>query len=419
MWVFVHLADSDVTSPTCHPHSASVRGLVLKKTTIHHVHCVPNLCRRSLTYFKNLGIEMTSIATLTYETPWQANGLTWGTRTDKPFRFAVGSFIHEYNNAVEIVQQKAGELVCRGTFAHAYPPTKIMFAPASHVGKDLLISTADYLRIWDITDVPEGTGVTESAHTENAETDGSKIDSELRKRETIDSKITMSRVFDFGKPNDFCSPVTACDWNVDNPAIVGCCSIDTTVTIWDIQQEKHTVQLIAHDKDVFDIAFAQGSHTFASCGADGAVRIFDLREMEHCTIVYESPQFTPLRVAWSFTNPACICTFGVNDNEAILLDTRFPGTPVGCLTDGHSSSINSISWASHSSHISTAGEDSVVNIWDLESLLSDVKDGGSKGSPRRMLTYDAPQPVNSVSWSPTDPEYVGISTGKGAQVLHI
>ena len=43
-------------------------------------------------------------------------------------------------------------------------------------------------------------------------------------------------------------------------------------------------QLIAHDKEVYDIAFAQGKNVFASVGADGSVRLFDLRNLEHSTI---------------------------------------------------------------------------------------------------------------------------------------
>ena len=39
-------------------------------------------------------------------------------------------------------------------------------------------------------------------------------------------------------------------------------------------------QLIAHDKEVYDIAFSKaggGRDMFASVGADGSVRMFDLR----------------------------------------------------------------------------------------------------------------------------------------------
>lgn len=38
-------------------------------------------------------------------------------------------------------------------------------------------------------------------------------------------------------------------------------------------------QLIAHDKEVYDIAFARGPEIFASVGADGSVRLFDLRSV--------------------------------------------------------------------------------------------------------------------------------------------
>lgn len=66
---------------------------------------------------------------------------------------------------------------------------------------------------------------------------------------------------------------------------------------------KHTIsppQLIAHDKEVYDIAWG-GVGVFASVSADGSVRVFDLRDKEHSTIIYESPQpDTPLlRLAWN------------------------------------------------------------------------------------------------------------------------
>ncbi|CAN7070531.1 unnamed protein product [Brassica oleracea var. botrytis] len=46
-------------------------------------------------------------------------------------------------------------------------------------------------------------------------------------------------------------------------------------------------QLIAHDKEVLDIAWG-GVGVFASVSADGSVRVFYLRDKEHSTIIYES-----------------------------------------------------------------------------------------------------------------------------------
>lgn len=42
-------------------------------------------------------------------------------------------------------------------------------------------------------------------------------------------------------------------------------------------------QLIAHDKEVYDIAWG-GVGVFASVSADGSVRVFDLRWAPHCPV---------------------------------------------------------------------------------------------------------------------------------------
>jgi WD40 repeat protein len=70
-----------------------------------------------------------------------------------------------------------------------------------------------------------------------------------------------------------------------DPNIVGTSSIDTTCTIWDLSQRKVKIQLIAHDKEVYDIAWARSKDIFATVGADGSLRMFDLRSMEHSTIM--------------------------------------------------------------------------------------------------------------------------------------
>ena len=66
------------------------------------------------------------------------------------------------------------------------------------------------------------------------------------------------------------------DWNEDDLNKIGTSSIDTTCTIWDIEKECVDTQLIAHDREVYDIAWG-GAGVFASVSADGSVRVFDLR----------------------------------------------------------------------------------------------------------------------------------------------
>ena len=55
---------------------------------------------------------------------------------------------------------------------------------------------------------------------------------------------------------------------------------------------------------------------FASVGADGSVRMFDLRHLEHSTIIYEDPQHHPLlRLAWNKQDPNYLATMAMDALE--------------------------------------------------------------------------------------------------------
>lgn len=104
--------------------------------------------------------------------------------------------------------------------------------------------------------------------------------------------------------------------------------------------------------------------------------MFDLRHLEHSTIIYEDPQHSPLlRLAWNKQDPNYLATVAmdaceVNNNfklnlyikpinllclKVIILDVRVPCTPVARLNN-HRACVNGIAWAPHSScHICTAG----------------------------------------------------------------
>ena len=184
-----------------------------------------------------------------YLAPHPVYGLGWSARTDKPFRLAVGSFIEEYTNKVEIIQLKKTEadekFVVTGTFDHPYPTTKIMWLPKPEIGeKDILATTGDYLRIWEV--------------------DG-------------EDKVRQSSLLNNSKNSEYCAPLTSFDWNETDRNMIVTSSIDTTCTIWDIEKGVAKTQLIAHDKEVYDVAFTRGKDIFGSVGADGSVRMFDLR----------------------------------------------------------------------------------------------------------------------------------------------
>ena len=85
-------------------------------------------------------------------------------------------------------------------------------------------------------------------------------------------------------------------------------------------------QLIAHEKPVHDIAFARignGRDQFGTAGADGSLRLFDLRSLQHSTILYEDGEKRPLnRIAWNKIDAMKVATVAHESNEVVVLDVR-------------------------------------------------------------------------------------------------
>ncbi len=66
-----------------------------------------------------------------YLAPWTVYAMNWSVRKDKRFRIAIGSFIEDYRNKVQVIQldEDRGDFVMRASFEHPYPPTKMMWVP--------------------------------------------------------------------------------------------------------------------------------------------------------------------------------------------------------------------------------------------------------------------------------------------------
>ena len=217
----------------------------------------------------------------TYKAPWPIFSLSWSRRHDptSQFRLAIGSYLEQYSNVVSIIKKNPTSdsneaLYQAAEFDHPYPCTKIMWSPETRQGsRDLLATTGDYLRIWNINDDGSGRGML---------------------------NVKREALLNNNKSSEYCAPLTSFDWNETDPSMIGTSSIDTTCTIWDVNTQQARTQLIAHDREVFDLAFARGKDVFASVGADGSVRMFDLRSLVNSTIIYESPELEPLlRLEWN------------------------------------------------------------------------------------------------------------------------
>lgn len=196
-------------------------------------------------------------------------------------------------------------------------------------------------------------------------------------------RTRLLKLLNNNKHSEFCAPLTSFDWNDADARRLGTASIDTTCTIWDVERGVVDTQLIAHDREVFDIAWG-GVGVFASVSADGSVRVFDLRDKEHSTIIYESPtpDNTPLlRLAWNRQDPRYMACLAFDSSSVAVLDIRFPAAPVASLAR-HAAPANALAWAPHSScHLCTAGDDAQALIWDLSAMArpASVVAGGSAG----------------------------------------
>ncbi|KAI8479558.1 DDB1- and CUL4-associated factor 7-like isoform X1 [Branchiostoma floridae] len=357
-----------------------------------------------------------------YEAPWTLYAANWSQRPDRRFRLAVGSFLEEYNNKVQVISldESAQELKASSMFDHPYPCTKIMWIPDNKgIFPDLLATSGDYLRVW----------------------------------RAGEPDTRLECLLNNNKNSDFCAPLTSFDWNEVDPNLIGTSSIDTTCTIWGLETGQvlgrcnlvsgHVkTQLIAHDKEVYDIAFSRaggGRDMFASVGADGSVRMFDLRHLEHSTIIYEDPQHHPLlRLCWNKQDPNYLATMAMDGMDVIILDVRVPCTPVARLSN-HRACVNGIAWAPHSScHICTADNDRQARIWhtqqtaravgnpnrayragdDHQALIWDIQQ-----MPRAIedpiLAYTAEGEINQVQWSSSQPDWIAICYNRCLEILRV
>ena len=243
-----------------------------------------------------------------------------------------------------VVNEQTGQFESKPnlTFKHDYPATKIMFIPDKECNHpDILATCGDYLRLWKIGEEE----VTLQKMLNNVS---------MGSGDYLDSFIGVSDKSYYGvkqtKNSEFCAPLTSFDWNEADPKQLGTSSIDTTCTIWDIEVKgdrlrlrlsplglfvlyivlcisrsragatglltTHLIpvllschetslhqrgvvdtQLIAHDKEVYDIAWG-GQGVFASVSADGSVRVFDLRYIPHSGY-FTCRHYCALPAAWA------------------------------------------------------------------------------------------------------------------------
>ncbi|KZT59536.1 WD40 repeat-like protein, partial [Calocera cornea HHB12733] len=386
------------------------------------------------------------------------------TKASQTHRLALGSFLESSHNVIQIIgassdtlddyypsssssssaaasaaesgyftqqqqqqpQQPQQDFQILAEASHGYPATKLLWEPAGangHAWKfkprleaELLATSGEVLKIWE-----------------------------------FDAQGGARRGGGYAKGNNVPAPLTSFAWNAISPSLIVTSSIDTTCTVWDITSNSAITQLIAHDKDVYDVAWLPHStDSFVSVGADGSLRAFDLRSLEHSTILYESPArdapgpddmvTTPAtltgassgraapplaRVVFSPTDSNYIAMFHLDSNKVTIIDMRTPGRPLAELV-AHQGNVNAIGWGQCEAMIASAGA-----FRPFPSLLFCTL--GRSPPPRRevrdpVLAYTSPGEINSLAWSfpmvggiwgQTPVEWIAVTEGRTMRALRV
>jgi len=290
---------------------------------------------------------------------------------------------------LQIVQlnEESGNLEPVATAEHSFPATKVMFLPEedeeSRLKGDLFASTGTALHVWKLED------------------------KEVKLVTSLRSETSQA-------------PLTAFDWSVWQKHKMGVSAVDTTIAIWNVEREKMESRLIAHDKAVYDFVFLQSSNLFASVGADGSMRVFDMRNLERCTVVYQAESSSALlRLSenkFSLNQFAAIAT---DTPGVILLDIRRPNHPLAMLTTQDTGCVNHITWAPHSRHHILCGtEDGEGLIWDVQKVRSREAETAENTTPK-PYAYQCTSEVFQVQWPRAMPDYVALSMATKLEVLRV
>jgi WD repeat-containing protein 68 len=301
----------------------------------------------------------------------------------------VGSFQESEVNHIQLVDlnedSKRFEVVSE--IEHVFPSPKLMFRPPGTDGSDLLASVSTTLNLMTVAD------------------------GKLK----LQAKLQNTRTLGPGKEGH-APPLTSFDWSSVDQNKIGVSSVDSTCTIWNIEKQKIETQLIAHDKAVHDMVFHTHSFLFASVGADGSVRLFDQRNLDHSTIIYENPSSAPLlRLAWNKINTQHLVCTAMDTPGVVLIDIRRPSVALSALTQC-GSCVNSIMWAPHSkNHILCGTDDGFGFIWDVQG----VPKGKDEVKAEPVHWHDCDQEVFQVQWPSAAPDHVALGMSNHFDIVKI
>ena len=257
-----------------------------------------------------------------------------------------------------------------------FPVSSLLFSPHEE-NKNLLISTSDILSVYSY------------------------------EQEQLNLQVAFR-----SKTKNYNGPLTSCDWSRANNAIIGVSSVDHTCSIWDLNKREQKYMIIAHDKEVYDISLGPDEFIFMSTGADGSVRLFDSRQANSSSIIFETRDESAMtRLKWNLVNPNFILTVIVDKNEIYILDQRKLNAPYGILKV-HTNVVNNAIWAPQSnSNLISVSDDKSALLWDIYC--------DSEKPEEYIMKYEAENEIENVAWGEVTQNWIGIIDGNQAEILRI
>jgi DDB1- and CUL4-associated factor 7 len=190
-----------------------------------------------------------------YVAQWPIYAVDWckwppRTNAGAAGKVAIGSYLEDGHNYIQVLDasvapmdpenpmaDRAFEFTKTAEATHAYPVTRILWEPPSSNKQttDLLATSGDHLRLWSLP------------------ADTSAYSNSISRKDQPMQKLSPLALLSNSKSPEHTAPITSLDWNVVQPSLIITSSIDTTCTIWDIPTLTAKTQLIAHDKEVYDV----------------------------------------------------------------------------------------------------------------------------------------------------------------------
>lgn len=249
-----------------------------------------------------------------------------------------------------------------------FPISKIMFSP-NHT--DLLVTIDTELSLYKLTTDYPNNNISTNADKDN---NTNLINSHEHIINSVSNeeqpKLELNKIKLEESDEEYPAPLTSFDWNRYNKGLLVTSSIDTTCTVWDLNVGTVVTRLIAHDKEVFDVAFHNNDKVFCSCGADSSVRLFDLRDLDCSSILFEAPESAGLtRISISSNNDVYLLATPIDKPYFYLIDLRDTTSPLA-IVQRHSSIVNCIQWSNEKKDLSflSSSDDGSLYCWDLDNI---------------------------------------------------